>query len=171
MRHTAMCVYATISDSCVTLRWRSTGSGFKTEENSSDAALRADTGVGATLAQLKEGQSLNIYTEQMTTEVSYWGSARKSTIKTTSTFSHADIYSFCLHFLFLKPTPSHTQWFLIQAGLQTDTIRNNSSKKTYHDAQIHLGEGSDTHPPSLCGQPPQCPNTEHTTLMTNHIIR
>lgn len=51
------------------------------------------------------------------TEVSYGGSARKSTIETTSTFSHADIYSFCLHFLFLKLTPSHTQRFLIQAGL------------------------------------------------------
>lgn len=93
----------------MTLRWRSAGSGLKTEDNSSAAALRADTGVRATLAQLKESQSPNIYTEQMTTEVSYRGPARKSTIKTTSTFPHADIYSFCLHFLFLKPSPSHMQ--------------------------------------------------------------
>lgn len=171
MWHTAVCVYATISDSCVMLRRRSAGSGFKTEGNSSTTALRADTDVGATLAQLKEGQCLNTYTEQMTTEVSYWRSARKSTIKTTSTFSHADIYSFCLQFLFLKPTPSHTQWFLIQAGLQTDTIRNNCSKKTYRDAQIHLGEGGDSHPSSLYRQQPPCPTTEHTMLMTNWIIR
>ena len=86
MWHTAVGVYTTISDSCATFRWRSAGSGFKTEENSSAAALWAGTGVGASLAQLKEGQSLNNYTEQMTTEVT------KSTIRTTSTFSHADIY-------------------------------------------------------------------------------
>lgn len=97
----------------------------------------------------QKGRSPHVYTEQTTPEVTYWGSARKSTTKTTSTFSHVDICSFCLHFSFPKPTPSPTQWFLIQPALQTGTARNNGSRKTYHDVQIHLGEGGDAHHPSL----------------------
>lgn len=48
-------------------------------------------------------------------EDSHGGAAGESTTKATSVFSHVDIQSFCLHFLFLKISskPSHVQRFLI----------------------------------------------------------
>lgn len=79
------------------------------------------------LTQLKEEQSLNIYTEQMTTEVSYWWSARKSTIERTSTLSQADIYSFCLHFWFLKPPPSHLPWMSTDRHCQKPLFKESLS--------------------------------------------
>lgn len=114
----------------------------------------------------QKGQSPHVYTEQMTTEVTYWGSARKSTIKTTSTFSHADIYSFCLYFLFLKPTPSPTQCFLIQATLSETTAQRKPT--TMHKL---TWEKEGTLIVEVCTDKHHCPDAEHATLVTNFIIR
>lgn len=105
--------------------------------------MRVWTGTGTILAQLQEGQSLNICTGHRMREVSHRGAAGESTTKATSIFSHADIQSFCLHFLFLKSAPSQVQWFLIQP--RPEHCRRTLSKttvhrETYHNAQTHLEE-------------------------------
>lgn len=102
--------------------------------------LKICTGIGAILAQLQEGTHPNICTGQRMRGQTL-RAARESTTKATPIFSHAATQSSCLHFLFLKPTPSHVQWFLIQP--RPEQRRQTLSKttvlrETYHNAQIHL---------------------------------
>lgn len=104
--------------------------------------------------------------------MSHRGAARESTSQAASIFSHADTQSSCLRFLFLKPTPSHVQWFLIQPRSEQgrQPLSETTVQRNLPCCTNSLGRGRDSPPPSLHGQPPHCPNTANTMLMTNGVI-
>lgn len=79
----------------------------------------------------QKGQSPHVYTEQMTTELTYWGSARKSTIKTPSTFSHADIYiAFVCISYFSNQLPAPRNVFWSKPRCQKQQLKENLPRCT-----------------------------------------